>query len=35
MTISPKVPVYKNSETIFIPSPKYCFSTSVFKFMKQ
>ena len=35
MAISPKVPMYKNSETICIPSPKYCFYTYAFKFMKQ
>ena len=35
MAISPKVPMYKNSETICIPSPKYCLYTYVFKFMKQ
>ena len=32
---SPKVPLYKNSETVFIPSPKYCFYTYVAEFMKQ
>ena len=35
MAISPKVPMYKNSETLCIPSPKYCLYTYVFKFMKQ
>ena len=32
---SPKVPMYKNSETVCIPSPKYCLYTNVSKFMKQ
>ena len=27
--------VYKNSETICIPSPRHCLYTHVFKFMKQ
>ena len=35
MAFSPKVPMYKNSETVCIPSPKYCLSTYIFKFMKQ
>ena len=35
MAFSPKVPMYTNSETICIPSPKYCLYTYVFKFMKQ
>ena len=30
-----KVPMYKNSETICIPSPKHCLSIYAFKFMKQ
>ena len=35
MAFSPKVPMYENSETICIPSPKYCLYTYVFKFKKQ
>ena len=32
---SPKVPMYKNSKSVCIPSPKYCLYTHVSKFMKQ
>ena len=32
---SPEVPMYKNSKTVCIPSPKYCLYTYVSKFMKQ
>ena len=35
MAFSPKDPMYKNSETVCIPSPKYFLYTYVFKFMKQ
>ena len=35
MAFSPKFPMYKNSETVCIPSPKYCLYTYIFKFMKQ
>ena len=35
ISISPKVPMHKNSETIWIPSPKYCLSKYDFKCMKQ
>ena len=35
MAFSPKVPMYKNSETACIPSPKYCLYTYVYKFMKH
>ena len=35
MAFSPKAPMYKNSETIFIHIPKYCLYKYVFKFMKQ
>ena len=35
MAFSPKVPMYKNSETDCVPSPKYCLYTYVFKFGKQ
>ena len=35
MAISPKVPMYKNSETICIPCPMYCLLTYAFKFIKQ
>ena len=35
MAFSPKVLMYKNSETVCIPRPKYCLYTYVFKYMKQ